>query len=209
VNEGGRATAAGSTAAAAATRRRRRQRRQQQEQQRSSYRSSNGSSRATAAATTAGSRLGGRDGVRVGTMECEWARWSAGGAIECRRVPWSAGCNRCDGVRLPLPPSITFFLLINHLHCCYVFIPFFIICIRCIYSIYSFRNRGYQRYRGFRGTPRFLRVGVYPYPPRVRCTRVRVRCGKTRPAGYPCGTLSTHGSEMRPADLPKRMGNGR
>jgi hypothetical protein len=143
--------------------------------------------------------------VRVGAMECEWARWSGGGVIECRRVPWSAGdvfdATECGWVQVPdCPslPSIPFFLLINHVHCFYIFIYISISCIKCIYSIYSLRNRGYQRYRGFRGTPRFLRVGVYPYPWRVRCTRVRVRCGKTRPAGYPCGTLTLARSKFRP-----------
>ena len=52
------------------------------------------------------------------------------------------------------------------------------------------RNRGYQRYRGFRWTPRELRYGMGLTRRGLRCTRVRVRCGKTRPAVYPCGTLT-------------------
>jgi len=31
---------------------------------------------------------------------------------------------------------------------------------------------------------------MYPYPVRVRCCRVRVRCAKSRPAVYPCRTLA-------------------
>jgi hypothetical protein len=70
-------------------------------------------------------------------------------------VQWSAGGYKY--LTSPSPPSITFFLLINHFHCCYFFIYFFISYIRCIYGIYSLRNRG------FRGTPQILRVGVYLY----------------------------------------------
>jgi hypothetical protein len=33
------------------------------------------------------------------------------------------------------------------------------------------------------------RVGIYPV--RVWCLRVRVQCGKTQPAVYPCSTLVT------------------
>jgi hypothetical protein len=141
-----------------------------------------------------GPRLGGRNQVRMGTMECEWARWSGGGAIECRRVPWSVYLMRqsAGGYKYPtappsLEPSITFFLLINHFHCCYIFIYIFISCIKCIYSIYSLRNHG------FRGTPRFLRFSVNPCPWRVRCTWVQVQCGKTQPAGHLCGTLTRSG----------------
>jgi hypothetical protein len=46
-------------------------------------------------------------------------------------------------------------------------------------------TRGYIWYRGFRMTPRHLRCGVHPYPPRVRCARVRVRCTISRPSVYP------------------------
>ena len=55
---------------------------------------------------------GGRDGVQVGAMECGWARWSAGGAIECRRGGYKYSTS-------PLP-SITFFLLIHLLFCCFI-----------------------------------------------------------------------------------------
>ena len=51
------------------------------------------------------------------------------------------------------------------------------------------RNRRYPRYRGFRLTPHELRVGIGVYRARVRCLRVRVRCGKTRPSVYPWRTL--------------------
>src|ERR1700759_1314375 len=47
------------------------------------------------------------------------------------------------------------------------------------------RTRGYSGYRGFRANTACLQVGVYPYPLRVRCTRVGVGCSKSRPRGSP------------------------
>jgi hypothetical protein len=46
-----------------------------------------------------------------------------------------------------------------------------------------------QSRHGVCSTPSDLRVGVYPYPLRVRCWRVRVRCWPSDPRCDPCGTL--------------------
>ena len=51
------------------------------------------------------------------------------------------------------------------------------------------RNCGYQRYCGFHWTPHELRYGMGLTCCGLRCTWVRVWCGKTQPMVYPCGTL--------------------
>ena len=47
------------------------------------------------------------------------------------------------------------------------------------------------RNRGFHWTPCELRYGMGLTCHGLQCTRVRVRCGKTGPVVYPCGTLLT------------------
>src|ERR1700683_1265587 len=53
------------------------------------------------------------------------------------------------------------------------------------------RNCEYQRYHGFHLTPRELRFGIGTTRNGLRCTRVRVWCGKIRPTVYLCSTLQT------------------
>src|ERR1700692_3065481 len=48
-----------------------------------------------------------------------------------------------------------------------------------------------QKTAGTRLTPRNLRFGMGTTRDGLRCMRVRVRCGKTQPAGYPYRTLIT------------------
>ena len=50
---------------------------------------------------------------------------------------------------------------------------------------------------------------MYPYPPRVRFRRVRVRCGKIVPAVYPCGTLIPKSSFIKSRRLTSRPNNHR
>ena len=57
--------------------------------------------------------------------------------------------------------------------------------VRLLETVGEPYTRGYLWYRRFRSTLRLWRFGMHPYPLRVRCAWVRVRCDKSRPEGYP------------------------
>ena len=103
----------------------------------------------------------------------------------------SSTCSSSRGTMCP-PPLPLFFPFFSF---------YFLVVFICTYMILIQRNRGYIRYRGFRLIPREIRFGIGVTHNGLRCTRVRVRCAKIRPAVYPCSTLvpwNTHTHRTNP-----------